>query len=182
MTYDRQPCAEQWSVLVLVGCVLAGCGADVSDQPVSPARAQQQPLPFTIRFEHIAVNVNNPREMADWYCQHLGMKIIRERPSDGYLYVADPQEHLALELYASVGLPGPSYASLTHRSSHICFLTDNVRLVRQRLIDAGARPLGAVQTNGEGDLIADLRDPWGNPIQFVERMIKLVDRGSQAER
>ncbi len=162
-------------LLAMAVCLLVGCGPDRSSGPVVPAEVRLQPLPFTLRFEHIAVNVNNPREMADWYCKHLGLKVIRERPSDGYLYIADAQGHMMLELYASVGLPGPSYSSLTHRSSHISFMTDNVRLVRQRLIDAGARPMGTIQTNAEGDLTANLRDPWGNPIQFVERVIKLVE-------
>jgi catechol 2,3-dioxygenase-like lactoylglutathione lyase family enzyme len=175
MTCNRRHDAGKWVLLLLAACVLNGCGGDGSNRSVVPDEARPQPLPFKLRFEHIAVNANNPREMADWYCHHLGLKVIRERPSDGYLYIGDTQGHFMLELYASVGLPGPSYSSLTHRASHICFMTDNVRLVRQRLIDAGARSLGAVQTNAEGDLIAKLRDPWGNPIQFVERMIKLVE-------
>ncbi|MCK5174351.1 MAG: VOC family protein, partial [Planctomycetes bacterium] len=31
-----------------------------------------------MRIEHIAINVTAPKEMAQWYCGHLGMQIARD--------------------------------------------------------------------------------------------------------
>ncbi|MEO5822605.1 MAG: VOC family protein, partial [Vicinamibacteraceae bacterium] len=30
-----------------------------------------------LRIEHVALNVADPRAMADWYVTHLGMRVVR---------------------------------------------------------------------------------------------------------
>jgi len=31
-----------------------------------------------LRLEHVALNVADPRAMADWYVAHLGMRVVRQ--------------------------------------------------------------------------------------------------------
>jgi uncharacterized glyoxalase superfamily protein PhnB len=52
---------------------------------------------------------------------------------------------------------------------HIAFMVDDVKGVREKLITAGATPVGDISVTSRGDELAMLRDPWGVAIQFVKR-------------
>jgi uncharacterized glyoxalase superfamily protein PhnB len=52
---------------------------------------------------------------------------------------------------------------------HIAFMVDDVKGIREKLIAAGATPVGEVTISPSGDELAMLRDPWGVAIQFVKR-------------
>jgi glyoxylase I family protein len=84
---------------------------------------------------------------------------------------------MMLELYNNPQAPVPDYESIEHLSVHISFVVDHIEVFRARLVAAGARPLGEVSTGANGDKVANLRDPWGVPIQFVQRVEPML--GSQ---
>jgi uncharacterized glyoxalase superfamily protein PhnB len=76
---------------------------------------------------------------------------------------------MMFELYHNPKSPVPDYVSIEHLSLHISFMVDNLEVVRTRLIAAGARPMGDIASSASGDKVANFRDPWGLPIQFVQR-------------
>ena len=39
-----------------------------------------------VRIEHIAFNVDDPIKVAEWYCQHLGMKVARKIEGAPYMH------------------------------------------------------------------------------------------------
>ncbi len=119
-------------------------------------------------FEHIGLNVRDPVAAKEWYCKNLGMTVVRE-PSENVFFVADAGKRMMLELYHNPKSPVPDYESIQHLSLHISYVVDNLEVFRTRLIAAGARPVGEIATGANGDKVANLRDPWGVPIQFVER-------------
>jgi hypothetical protein len=41
---------------------------------------------------------------------------------------------------------------------------------------AGATPVGDVQSNDAGDVVAMLRDPWGIAVQLVRRRAAMIGR------
>jgi glyoxylase I family protein len=119
-------------------------------------------------FEHIGLNVRDPVAAKEWYCKNLGMTVVRV-PAENVFFVADAARHMMLELYNNPKSPVPDYESIEHLSIHISFVVDHLEVFRTRLIAAGARPIGDISTGTNGDKVANLRDPWGVPIQFVQR-------------
>ena len=123
-----------------------------------------------IRLEHVALNVADPVKMAQWYAEHLDMKVMREGPPPVNMrFLADSQGNMMLELYHNPPDAVPDYASMDPLLLHVAFLVDDVDAIRNRLMAAGATPAADVTVTPAGDKLAMLRDPWGLAIQFVNR-------------
>ena len=144
---------------VLSLLVISGCNA--SSSPMGSNR---------IRFEHIALNVDNSLETAQWYRDNMGMKILRGGDDSGSKqFVSDPGGNMMFEFYHSKSAKVPDYAAMNNHEIHIAFMVDDVKAACQKLISAGAKMDGEIVVTGEGDEIAIVRDPQGIPIQFVKR-------------
>jgi len=155
--------------LLLCVCVIftitlvAGCG------PMQ-AGSESKKTTNRIRLEHVAINVEDPVGMAKWYGRNLGMKVVRKGPPPINMhFVSDAGANMMLELYHNPPDAVPDYASMDPLSLHISFMVDDVKAIRDKLITAGATPVGDVSITSSGDELAMLRDPWGVPIQFVKR-------------
>ena len=120
--------------------------------------------------EHLALVVAEPVEMAQWYAHHLGMRIVRSstRPPYGH-FLADSSGHVMLEIYNNSSVSVPDYRGMNPLVLHLAFETKDVEADRDRLVLAGATPEGEILHADNGDCIAMLRDPWGLPIQLVNR-------------
>lgn len=128
-----------------------------------------------MKIEHAAYQVEDPVSVAEWYVEHLGLRVKRsqaERPW-GY-FLADDGDGVMIEIYNNPKAPVPDYRSLDPLLLHLAFYTDDVAGTRQRLIAAGATPVGDIATNDVGDRLAMLRDPWGFAIQFVTRTTRMI--------
>lgn len=123
-----------------------------------------------MRIEHIAINVEDPAAMAKWYCENLGMKILRKGPAPvNAHFICDSQENVMLEIYLNPPDAVPDYASMNPLVFHIAFMADDIAGTCGKLVAAGAEIVEDVTTTPQGDEFAILRDPWGVPIQFVKR-------------
>ncbi len=123
-----------------------------------------------IRFEHVAINVNDPINMANWYCENLGMKLIREGPAPANArFISDPDQNMMLEIYKNPPDDIPDYQNMNPLVLHICFMVDNVNDICEKLVSTGATIVEQARVFENGDEIAMLRDPWGIPIQFIKR-------------
>ncbi len=130
-----------------------------------------------IHFEHTALNVSAPVEMARWYTANLDMKIVREGPPPiNARFVADRDGHTMIEIYTNPPDAVPNYASMDPLQLHLAFMVDDVDAIRSRLIDAGATSVGDVTVTPAGDRLAMLRDPWGLAIQLVCRSDPMLSR------
>jgi len=129
-----------------------------------------------MRIEHVALLVTDPVALAGWYVEHLGMSIVRRTDSGpGFArFLADSDGLRVLEVYASDTLPVPDYRSTDPLVFHVAFSTADVAGTRRRLIEAGAEPVGTISVRSSGDSLAMVRDPWGIPIQLVDRASPLV--------
>ena len=124
----------------------------------------------SIRFEHFALNVADPVGMAKWYCQNLGMKVLRSaEPPYNTQFIADAGENVTIEVYSNPDIEVPDYASMHPALLHVAFMVDNVKEIRDKLVAAGATVDTDVTVIDNGDELVMLRDPWGVPIQFVKR-------------
>jgi glyoxylase I family protein len=130
-----------------------------------------------MRLEHVGLNVADPVKAAQWYVDNLGMKVVREGPPPANArFIADRGGHMMLELYHNPPDAVPDYAAMDPLLLHVAFMVDDVDAVRQKLIAAGATPVGDVATTPAGDKLAMLRDPGGLAIQLVRRADPMLPR------
>jgi glyoxylase I family protein len=160
--------------LILTGFMIAGCvSVHTTETHSSPQKNKQHKMMQNtnrIRLEHVAINVENPVEMAKWYCENLGMKIIRKGPPPVNMhFISDTQANMMLEIYHNPPDAVPDYASMDPLMLHIAFMVDDVEKTRRRLVAAGATIATDITVTESGDKLLMLRDPWGVPIQILKR-------------
>ena len=123
-----------------------------------------------MNFEHVAFLVDDPNAMADWYCEHLGMKVMRTGgPPTHMTFLADAAGQTMFEIYTREDLETPDYASMHPTVLHFAFQSDDVSGDRERLIAAGATAVDEIAVTDAGDELTMLRDPWGVVIQVLKR-------------
>ena len=149
---------------------MAGCVAvHTTETHSSPSESREQNAD-RIRLEHVAINVENPVAMAKWYCENLGMKIVRQGPPPVNMrFISDAGGNMMLELYHNPPDAVPDYPSMNPLTLHIAFMVGDVKETCRKLIAAGATVASEISVTDSGDEIAMLRDPWGVPIQFLKR-------------
>ncbi len=127
-----------------------------------------------MKIEHVAYQVPDPAAAADWYVRHFDFEIKRSADQPVPVrYVADSSGTVMIEIYNNPKAPIPDYASMDPLVLHLAFKSEDVAGDRQRLIEAGATPVGEI-TDVRGDQLAMLRDPWGVPIQLCKRAEPMV--------
>ena len=128
-----------------------------------------------MNLEHVGLNHPDPVAAADWYSKNLEMKVVRKSgpPLHGH-FLADARGKMLVELYQNPKAPVPNYRELDPLVLHLAFCVDNVRGLRERLLQAGATVEGDVTTNEPGDELAMLRDPWGLALQLVKRAAPMM--------
>ncbi|NUQ66583.1 MAG: VOC family protein [Pirellulales bacterium] len=128
-----------------------------------------------MHIEHIGYMVSDPPAVAEWYIEHLGFRVRRKLDASPHTrFLADASGRVMIEIYNNPRATVPDYATLDPLVLHLAFTVDDVDAARQRLIEAGATPLGQPETIDTGDRLAMLRDPWGFPIQLCRRAEPMV--------
>jgi glyoxylase I family protein len=129
-----------------------------------------------MKIEHTAYQVESPVEVARWYVEHLGLVIKRSQSVEPFgHFLADEADSSMLEFYRNPSVGVPDYWRIDPAQLHLAFSAANVTEVRERLIAAGATPVGDVGGNDLGDQFAMLRDPWGLPVQLVRRQRPMIE-------
>ena len=161
------------AALMSAGLAVLGCVAVSVEEHGTPSKSKEHRTMNTadrIRLEHVALNVEDPIRMAEWYCKNLGMKVVRQGPPPANgRFISDAGGNMMLELYHNPPDAVPDYASMNPLVLHIAFMVDDVKGSCRKLVAAGATIVEDVYTTDSGDEIAMLRDPWGVPIQFLKR-------------
>lgn len=126
-----------------------------------------------LRFEHIAINVENPEKTADWYRENLNMIVVSESQKKGSNYncfLADVNKNFMVKLYHNNEAPVIDFNKVSVGSLHLASVTTNMDATNERIIKAGAKDVDPIIETPDGDLIFGLGgDPWGFPLQFVTR-------------
>lgn len=128
-----------------------------------------------MKLEHVALNVAEPKALAEWWAKNLDMKIVLGNDESPYIhFIVDSDGTSMLELYNNPAAPPTDYAALSSFSLHIAFSSSDIAADRDKLIAGGATAEGEISTTPTGDKLAFLRDPWNTPFQLVERLKPLV--------
>ena len=108
-------------------------------------------------LEHIAFNVPDPMAAAAWYAAQFGMRVVRHQTVSPFAhFVVDEGGRSVVEFYNNPGDAVPDLFAVHPLRHHIAFLADDV------------------VTTPAGDRLVFLRDPWGLPIQLVQRARPLL--------
>ncbi len=128
-----------------------------------------------MKIEHFACNVPDPVAMADWYVQHLGMKLVRSgNPPINARFLADESGSVMIEIYCNEKAPIPDYTAMDPLVMHLAFVSEDVPADCRRLVEAGATVVDAPMVTPSGDHLAMLRDPWGVAIQLCRRATPMI--------
>ncbi len=73
------------------------------------------------------------------------------------------------ELYQNKDFPAVDFKTISHMSFHVAYMAGDVASTKDALLKAGATVVEDIAKTPAGDTILMLRDPWGQPIQFVKR-------------
>jgi len=122
-----------------------------------------------MRFEHIALNVAEPKAMADWYCQHLGLRVRRAMPDAAQThFLVDDSDQMMLEIYCNPADRVPDYPNMHPLLLHLALVSADPYADSKRLQQAGAQQVDEVNLT-DGSLLLMLRDPWGLALQLCRR-------------
>ncbi|MGL4555369.1 MAG: VOC family protein [Gemmataceae bacterium] len=125
-------------------------------------------------IEHFALNVPDPAAAAAWYVEQLGLRVLRALPDAPFTrFLADGSGRVVVELYHQTRAPVPDYPAMDPFVFHIAFKAADVGGALARLVAAGASAAGGVTLTPAGDEMVFLRDPWGVPLQLVNRATPL---------
>jgi catechol 2,3-dioxygenase-like lactoylglutathione lyase family enzyme len=128
-----------------------------------------------MKIEHLAFNVKEPRALAQWYVENLGLRIIRGDEEPPYIhFLADDNGETILEIYSNPLGTYVDYGPMHPVTFHIAFSVDNITHERERLLKVGCTAAGERATTVSGDQLAFVRDPWGYAIQLVKRVTPLL--------
>ncbi len=127
-----------------------------------------------MKFEHFALNVENPVAMTEWYTTHLGLSIVRQlKESPFTTFLADSSGQIMLEIYHNTLADVPVYSKMHPLVLHLAFVSHHPVEDMLRLTAAGAI-LESDQKLGDGSHLVMLRDPWGFSIQLCKRGIPMI--------
>lgn len=126
-----------------------------------------------MKIEHIAYNVTDPVAVADWYCTHTGLKVVRHVPEPYQVHFLADDQATALEIYCNPPDQVPSYADWNPLLFHLAFTSADPTADTARLMAAGAT-LVSDDTLPDGSRLVMLRDPWGLALQLCQRAKPLL--------
>ncbi len=127
-----------------------------------------------MKIEHIALNVEKPVEMAEWYVEHLGMSVARQDEEPPYVhFLKDSTGKVMIELYNNPADQVPDYRSMDPLLMHLAFVSGAPGQDKADLLEAGAT-LVDDSTLPDGSRIIMMRDPWGLAIQLCKRAKPMI--------
>jgi len=127
-----------------------------------------------MKLEHVAINVPDPAGQAQWFVDHLGMRIVMASPTSPYMHFVADDVGTMLELYNNPVAPMPDYANVNPFNLHFAYTSADIEADRDRMVAAGATLVTEVTTTAAGDKLLFLRTPWQVPFQFVQRKKPLI--------
>jgi catechol 2,3-dioxygenase-like lactoylglutathione lyase family enzyme len=129
-----------------------------------------------MKIEHIAWQTEDPEKMVEWYCENLGMRVVRRGdPKAGAVFLADGLGKTVIEIYRNKSVEVPDYRKMDPLLLHIAFQVQDVAAKTVRLKKAGAVLVSGPDNLENGDTIAMIRDPWGLPLQLVKRAEPMME-------
>ncbi|MHC4403852.1 MAG: VOC family protein [Planctomycetota bacterium] len=133
-----------------------------------------------MKLEHLALNVAEPKAMAAWYVEHLGLRVAWKLETPPYThFLADTGGAMAIEVYHNPPDRVPPYAEMDPLLLHVAFVSEDPKSDGEALLAAGAALVDEVHLD-DGSHLVMLRDPWGLAIQLCKRAVSILDLPKRA--
>lgn len=127
-----------------------------------------------MKFEHFAINVEDPQKMSDWYEANLGLKPVKKMAEPPYMtFLADDSGSIMIEIYANSKGETLKFQELHPLAVHLAFVSENPTEDKNRLTKAGASPVSD-DVLEDGSHLVMLKDPWGFSIQLCKRAVPML--------
>jgi glyoxylase I family protein len=127
-----------------------------------------------MKLEHFALNVEAPLEMAQWYVNNLGLRVVKQNTTAPFMtFLADDSGRIMIEIYTNPADEIPPYRQMNPLLVHLAFVSENPASDKDRLLAAGAS-LEADQRLEDGSHLVMLRDPWGLALQLCKRATPML--------
>jgi glyoxylase I family protein len=127
-------------------------------------------------IDHPAISCNDPRKLAEWYCKHMGMKILGDNgqePASLLLgYSDDLRAGATLELMPVKnpgGTPPVEVPRFCQGLRHFAVRVSDFDAAYAELKAIGVEFLFEPVIAVGGGKIVSFRDPEGNEVQIVQR-------------
>lgn len=126
-----------------------------------------------MNIEHVAFNVADPVAVADWYCRHFGLRVVRHKPQPNQTHFLADAATTVLEIYCNPPDQVPDYRNMDPLLFHLAFASSDPAADAERLMTAGAT--WAYEDHlPDGSHLVMLRDPWGLALQLCRRASPLI--------
>ena len=162
----------------LGGLVSVACGVALLAGPRTSA--QNAPVGFDIRINHVGISVANLEESVDWYVKMLGFEVIDaiDRNPDAPSTIARIRRNgFTIELFGMEGaapLPeyrrNPSTDLRVHGIAHFAFEVDDAMAVMEELEAKGVNIVFRPRVDDNGQTFFFVNDNSGNSFEFIERL------------
>ncbi len=122
-----------------------------------------------MKIEHFAINVEHPREVADWYKEYLDFNMVKQEKEPPYTtFLADDSGRVMIEIYNNPADQVPNYSDMNPLIMHLALVSESPAKDKKRLIEAGAIEVSD-EILDDGSHLVMLRDPWGLSLQLCKR-------------
>ena len=125
-------------------------------------------------IEHIAIFAANPKALVDWYCEHLGFRVVTEDSGHSY-FIALPDGDMIEVLKAADKDRAPA-AFEEAGLRHLAFTVENYDEVAERLAAVGIEFYNDSHVVPGDNRVNFFEDPEGNILQIVQRAEPIVER------
>jgi catechol 2,3-dioxygenase-like lactoylglutathione lyase family enzyme len=126
-----------------------------------------------MKIEHFAFNVADPKGMADWYCKHCGLRVVRHFPVPSQTHFLADSDSTVMEIYNNPPDRVPDYRNMDPLLFHVALASPDPDEDAKRLIAAGAVYVDEIKMP-DGSHLMMLRDPWGLALQLCKRSHSLI--------
>jgi catechol 2,3-dioxygenase-like lactoylglutathione lyase family enzyme len=126
-----------------------------------------------MKIEHVAFNVADPVAVAEWYCKHCGLRVVRHIPQPAQTHFLADSDSTVLEIYCNPPDQVPDYGKMNPLLFHLALASSDAQSDSNRLVAAGAMFLEEIRLP-DGSRLVMLRDPWGVPLQVCQRARPLL--------
>ena len=126
-----------------------------------------------MKFLHSMIRVRNLEKALDFYTKLLGLKLTEERRLDDctLYFLTDEESGVQVELTYNDETPEEGYVN-GNAFGHFAFYCDNLDEFTNKVTALGYEYLyEPFDLNGKGSKIAFIKDPDGNEIELIEKVI-----------
>ena len=125
-------------------------------------------------IEHIAIFAADPKALVDWYCEHLGFRVVTEDSGNFYFIALPNGDMIEVGKAADKDRAPATFEEAGLR--HLAFTVENYDEFAERLAAAGIEFYNDSHVVPPDSRVNFFEDPEGNILQIVQRAEPIAER------